>query len=423
MNDWTDDIKKLMDGYEVKAPDGLLEDVKNSLPKDFKAVPKVREPHSGNKARLLPIRRYRWIAAAAVAAIVAVPVFKGLLTEKERKQVGPSVIAGSGTVRSSSPSAPSLPASVSSVSELNVGGETVEPTLVAKLDGQVNEKSASQEDVELASQEEEVAEAEAVASPSPQTAEAAETHHNKFMSKQRGSGSRHQQDGYALAYVPHAESASSWTVGAYCGGASGGNGSLGPSVPVLASSVSEGITPAGKAVAEDFINLAAAVPKRKASHKQPIKAGVSVGYRINGRWSVQTGLTYSYLSSDFTSDQAPKETQRLHYVGVPLTGSYDIAKGRKAEVYVTAGGEVEKLVKGMVAGGNGESRDVKESRPQWSVKAAVGGAYRFTPSVSVYVEPGVSRHFDNHSGVENVYKERSTSFSLNMGIRVDINGK
>ena len=51
---------------------------------------------------------------------------------------------------------------------------------------------------------------------------------------------------------------------------------------------------------------------------------------------------------------------------------------------------------------------------------AIGGAYHFTPSLSVYVEPGVSYYFDNHSNVMNVYKDRPTSFSLNVGLRITI---
>lgn len=164
--------------------------------------------------------------------------------------------------------------------------------------------------------------------------------------------------------------------------------------------------------------------KMKAHHAQPVKVGVSVGYSLTNRWSVNTGLTYSYLSSDFTADGEPKQTQRLHYVGIPLSGSYSLLKSRKAEVYVTAGGEVEKLVKGVVSSKNALSgnRDekVRESRPQFSAKAALGGAYHFTPSLSVYAEPGVSYYFNNHSSVINVYKDRPTSFSLNVGVRYTV---
>ena len=158
----------------------------------------------------------------------------------------------------------------------------------------------------------------------------------------------------------------------------------------------------------------------KAHHAQPVKVGVSLGYRLSSRWAVNTGVTYSYLSSNFAEDKHVVERQKLHYVGVPLTASYSFLLTRHAEVYVTAGGEVEKLVKGSREMDNFEPDNLTEKRPQWSVKAAVGGAYHFTPSLSVYAEPGMTHFFDNHSSVVNVYKDRPTSFSLNIGLRFNI---
>lgn len=85
---------------------------------------------------------------------------------------------------------------------------------------------------------------------------------------------------------------------------------------------------------------------------------------------------------------------------------------------------MEKLVKGTVSSENGLSGNhdekVRESRPQFSAKAALGGAYHFTSSLSVYAEPGVSYYFNNHSSVINVYKDRPTSFSLNVGLRYTV---
>ena len=57
---------------------------------------------------------------------------------------------------------------------------------------------------------------------------------------------------------------------------------------------------------------------------------------------------------------------------------------------------------------------------QWSVNAAAGAEYNFTPNVGFYVEPGVDHHFNNGSDVENYYKHKPTSFSLNLGLRVNI---
>lgn len=171
--------------------------------------------------------------------------------------------------------------------------------------------------------------------------------------------------------------------------------------------------------------------RTETKHRQPVKFGVLVRYSIDGRWGVQAGVTYSYLSSKFSyvkEAEASVAEQRLHYVGVPVAVSYSVLKIKGLNLYAVAGGEVEKLVKGELgrsAKGDNDAGvstgSVKEGRPQFSVRAAVGAEYRIGGEIGAYVEPGVSYHFNNGSGVENIYKERPANFSLNMGLRIHIN--
>ena len=96
--------------------------------------------------------------------------------------------------------------------------------------------------------------------------------------------------------------------------------------------------------------------------------------------------------------------------------SYDVWSTRRLNVYASAGGEVEQLVKGTYKSDAGEER-VKENRPVVSVNAAAGAAFKLSQSVSVYAEPGLSFHFKNGSGVESAYTDRPLGFSLNVGLR------
>lgn len=166
----------------------------------------------------------------------------------------------------------------------------------------------------------------------------------------------------------------------------------------------------------------------KSDYSQPVKFGVSLGYRLTDRWSVRTGVDYSYLSSNTvtTTGQIETKTHRqLHYIGVPVSASYTLWRKRNAHVYLTGGGEVEKLVKGssLKSDNSGQAAvhsDVKESRPQFSVNAAVGAEYSFLRCVSVYAEPGTSYYFDNKSAVDNIYKDKKLNFSFNVGLRLNI---
>ena len=67
-----------------------------------------------------------------------------------------------------------------------------------------------------------------------------------------------------------------------------------------------------------------------------------------------------------------------------------------------------------------KKHDVKEGGMQWSLNAAIGAEYNFVDNFGIYIEPGVSHYIDNHSSVENFYKQKPTNFSLNVGLRLSL---
>ena len=169
----------------------------------------------------------------------------------------------------------------------------------------------------------------------------------------------------------------------------------------------------------------------KVKHRQPIKVGASVRFDLPGRFGVETGVNYSYHSSDITSgdDSGGYATeQKLHYIGIPVAVNYDIWHTDFLEVYASAGGSVELCISGKshteyVSGNtvvNTVDADVRDERPQWSVGASAGVQYNFSDVVGVYVEPGVSYYFDNGSGVSTIYKDKPFNFNLNVGLRFTI---
>ena len=180
-----------------------------------------------------------------------------------------------------------------------------------------------------------------------------------------------------------------------------------------------------------------AAPQRlhtKARHKQPVKVGATAKFHLSNRWSVETGLEYSYLSSQFDFENGTNtvstEKQQLHYVGIPLKAGYSFVKTKRLTVYATAGGEMEKLVKGKsTTQYPGESnkpdmaQNISEKRPQFSVMAAAGAEYGINKTVGIYAEPGISHHFNNDSEVENIYKKRPTNFSISLGVRINLNNR
>lgn len=163
-------------------------------------------------------------------------------------------------------------------------------------------------------------------------------------------------------------------------------------------------------------------------HYLPIRAGISVSYAFTDRWSIESGLVYSYLLSTFRTGSDSyfiDSRQTLHYLGIPLTASYNIWKNRWLDVYVSAGGMLEKCIGGNVRNNYVYNDSIREKktdhvtvRPlQWSVSASAGLQFNITRLVGLYLEPGVTYHFDNKSGIANVYNEHPLNFNMNLGLR------
>lgn len=167
------------------------------------------------------------------------------------------------------------------------------------------------------------------------------------------------------------------------------------------------------------------------SHKIPVKVGLTARYNITGRLGVETGLTYSVLSSSVktgnseTGNNWSTGSQTLHYLGIPLNISFDILNSRYVNIYVTGGGMMEKSISGNIK--TDEYVDGKFARTltakispkglQWSVNAAAGVQANILPQLGFFVEPGVSHHFKNGSRVRSIYTDKPTDFSLGFGLR------
>ncbi len=172
----------------------------------------------------------------------------------------------------------------------------------------------------------------------------------------------------------------------------------------------------------------------KSKHHQPVRFGASVRLPLNDRWGLETGLNYSYLSSDFTfgDERGGYDVrQRLHYVGVPLNVSCNLWRVGRFAVYASAGGAVDFCVSGRsetdthAAGTTSpaSSERMRETRPQLSVSATAGVEYKFTDALGVYVEPGVAYYFDNGSDVTTVYKDKPLNLNINLGLRIELDKK
>lgn len=160
----------------------------------------------------------------------------------------------------------------------------------------------------------------------------------------------------------------------------------------------------------------------KIKHHQPISVGMQVGFHLFPKLKLSTGLVYTKVSSDFisgVSDTRTVSTQDLHYIGIPLNLSYSVWEYKGLHTYVTAGGEGAVNIKNHTET-DGEVKESKRDKMQWSTNASVGIQYDFIPQLGVYVEPGMKYYFDNGSQIENIFKDKKLNFNIQFGLRFNI---
>jgi len=144
-------------------------------------------------------------------------------------------------------------------------------------------------------------------------------------------------------------------------------------------------------------------------HHQPVRLGFSLRYRLDDRWSVESGLSYTRLSSDITMTANARTIvtqQRLDYIGVPLNISHNLWNNHNFGLYVTAGGMIEKRV---------------DASPwQLSLNGAAGAEYKLTNRFSLYAEPGLSYYFSDGSSTPTIYQDYPLNFNLSFGLRFNL---
>lgn len=169
--------------------------------------------------------------------------------------------------------------------------------------------------------------------------------------------------------------------------------------------------------------------KSDIKHRMPVTFGASLRFDLSDNWAIETGVTYTQLSSELRSgakDNFIEEEQKLHYVGVPLKVDRRIWSNKRFEVYASAGGAVEKCVSGKLNSSltvrgekpqPGKEENIKVKPLQWSLSAAAGAQFKITEKLGIYAEPGVVYYFDDGSDVSTIRKEHPFNFNIQLGVR------
>ncbi len=160
-------------------------------------------------------------------------------------------------------------------------------------------------------------------------------------------------------------------------------------------------------------------------YKLPVSVSFSIRKYLTDNWAVETGLSYTYLSTNETYSTIRGELQEkdidLHYLGIPLKGIYSFFNTDRLSAYVAAGTMLEKNIYGQTKTINNQQMSVDEINVpelQWSVFGNIGINYKLFDHLGLFIEPGVSYYFDDKSDVMTIRKDSPTNFNLQVGIRL-----
>lgn len=440
--DWLKGLENRLEDYGEPAPEGLWEDIESSIA-------------PGGKRRLFAAPVF-W-RSAAVAAVLALGVFAGMRLWNPGSDVGPEVTASvkesrdlsdKNTGRKDPVEIVQSPAVASLLSELVATREHPSVGEVFKADGMApsdlidTEPVAGEpETVATSSGTEDDPEAVAVQRrPDDDTPSVSADYEDEdwsgYMSataderpsRRRlssldvsfsgGTADRRQENSYDLQmfYRGSAPASSPGLIGGSNGaGGYGGNSGGEP------DSQTRALAPMSPR------NQSSAVSK--SEHRRPVRLALTFNYPISRKIGLETGLTFTTLRSSFQTEAGSTVTdteQTLMYVGVPLNMMVSIFDSRPFLFYAGVGGMAEKSVYGKtvetetlggVRQGDGIKNYLKVKPLLWSLNASAGLQANLTGNLGIYVEPGLSYHFDDGSGVSTIYKERPLDFAVTVGAR------
>ena len=437
---WKEDIHDRLGNFETDAPDGLWEAIHQRMAQTERAQAEKRQTPFVLQPAL---RRTACAAAACLALVVGYQYFAdgGKETVNGVKQAGgDGMIAVGGTVASDNSRYVASKPATASIVATNLAGVRVAKngvTPAAVYAQTQNDESAQISTPQhLNTSTSQPLNPSTSQHPNPSTSQHPNTSTSQPLNP--STSQPHNPSTSLLAYTPadnsrgrHEGAAARWTLST-----SATTGMGASSVTNSTATYVEAVGPDNVIWADNpqlgigIFNQGKSV-KTEYKHRLPVRVGFNVAYRLTDRLSVESGVSYTRLSSDMkdgTKDNYSSGSQKLDYIGVPLNVKYRAFGYRRLSVYASAGLLTEKCVSGkttheyVISGEKKkhEAEDVAAKPWQLSVNAALGAQFDVLRNVGVYVEPGVSYYFDDRSTLSTIYKEKPLNFNLNLGVRYTI---
>ena len=168
-------------------------------------------------------------------------------------------------------------------------------------------------------------------------------------------------------------------------------------------------------------------------HLQPVSFGVLTSFSLSPKLNIETGVVYTYLSSETTSkseDFKNSEKAQFHYLGVPINLNYTILSLNKLNVFISAGGMIEKDLYGKIKYSDEKRMEavdggytttsltkIKQRNPQFSVAGGVGITYPLYDKIKLFGKVGGRYYFDAKNEYKTYYSDEKFGLDLQLGIK------
>lgn len=404
-NDWTEQLRQRLNDAEVPAPENLWDSISQQLDaqgqqQDAEDAQVAKKP---SRIALLP-----WAAAASVVLIAGVGMWWQLRSNTPHIAMleptpHPILLTDNKAVVADASAANTKPSAINtkaSAANTHISTTSTHAMLAYKDSALAPTASNKEEVMALAMAEQEV-QSEPIAEVS---------------NSQGSARTLTARNTYALPRTQHQASNTRWQVGV---GTAGNMNRYKSSGPIYVNSLSAVNTE--YADNEMFrVSPYEQDTKDVTHHDMPISIGFTASYSVTPRIALASGLVYTLATSSFQHGASmPKETQTLHYVGIPLNLSYTVWGNSWLRTYIMAGAQADMNVKATLKA-DGHKSNIDNDRAQFSITGGAGVQLNVAQQLGVYVEPGVRYYFDNGSAVQTIFKEHPTNFSLQVGLRWNI---
>lgn len=153
--------------------------------------------------------------------------------------------------------------------------------------------------------------------------------------------------------------------------------------------------------------------------------GLTVQKRFDKVISLETGLIYTYLQSNFSnSGNATYDAQlNLHYLGIPINLLLQLTQNKHWNIYISGGGTVEKGLRSVYIQNQTIWNRVVTTRAatninglQVSISGSLGVSYKIQRNIDIYFEPKFSYYLDSNQPIS-TRTDHPLVIGINGGLR------